>query len=185
MKVFFIKFGGIKMNSFILLIPFIIIRFFLLAILNKNDIERAAYFSPMIGIEKFMYFIYQISNIGIFVYMILLKIKIEQSLLFYNGLIIYVCGIILLTIAIINFSNPSNKNLNINGLYSLSRNPMYVTYFIYFIGCVALTQSIMLLILVLTFQITSHWIILSEERWCIKKFGNAYLNYMKNVRRYI
>jgi protein-S-isoprenylcysteine O-methyltransferase Ste14 len=37
----------------------------------------------------------------------------------------------------------------------------------------------------LVFQISSHWIILSEERWCVKQFGDEYIDYMKRVRRYI
>lgn len=173
------------MNSFILLIPFIFIRFGILSILNKSSLKRAAYFSPMIGIEKIMYLIYQISNIGIFIYMFFYKIEIEHTLIFYIGVLIYLLGLILLALSIINFSNPTKDDLNISGLYSLSRNPMYISYFIFFIGCVIITKSIVLLALVLIFQITSHWIILSEERWCIKKFGSEYLNYMKRVRRYI
>jgi protein-S-isoprenylcysteine O-methyltransferase Ste14 len=37
----------------------------------------------------------------------------------------------------------------------------------------------------LVFQISAHWIILSEERWCVNKFGQEYINYMNKVRRYI
>lgn len=56
---------------------------------------------------------------------------------------------------------------------------------IYFIGCALLTQSLALYGVVLIFQISSHWIIISEERWCIEKFGKEYKQYMKEVRRYI
>ena len=38
--------------------------------------------------------------------------------------------------------------------------------------------------LVIMFQISAHWIILSEERWCLDRFGEAYEEYMKKVRRY-
>ena len=101
------------------------------------------------------------------------------------GLIIYGIGIILCTVSIINFAFPSEKGINLHGVYHFSRNPMYLAYFIYFIGCVLLTQSLVLLGFVLVFQITAHWIILSEERWCINKFGEEYIQYMKKVRRYI
>ncbi len=37
----------------------------------------------------------------------------------------------------------------------------------------------------IVFQISAYWIILSEERWCVKKFGEEYINYMNKVRRYI
>jgi len=44
-----------------------------------------------------------------------------------------------------------------------------------------LTQSLILCGIVLIFQSSSHWIILSEERWCIEIFGEAYKQYMKKV----
>lgn len=173
------------MSGFLLLIPFILIRFGLLSLLDKEAIKRAAYFPPLIGKEMLAYWLYQISNIAIFVYMFFIKVELEQSLRFYTSFIIYVFGVILLTLSVMNFANPSKNGININGLYRLSRNPMYVSYFIYFIGCVLLTQSLILFGFVLLFQMTAHWIILSEERWCVNTFGEEYLQYMKNVRRYI
>lgn len=175
----------IKMNGFLLLIPFLLIRFGLLSILNKGAIKRAAHFPSMSGNEILAYWIYQISNVAIFVYLCFLKVIIESSWQFYTGLIIYVFGLMLCAISIVNFSVPSNEGLNLNGLYQFSRNPMYLSYFIYFVGCALLTQSLLLYGFVLIFQITSHWIVLSEERWCIEKFGEAYKQYMKKVRRYI
>ena len=173
------------MNGFLLLVPFILIRFGLLSILSKEAIKRAAYFPPLIKSEKTAYWLYQISNIAIFLYMFFLKIKAEPSWVFIMGLIIYGIGIMLCIVSIINFALPSKNGINLNGIYHFSRNPMYLGYFIYFVGCVLLTQSMVLLGFVLVFQIMAHWIILSEERWCINKFGKEYIQYMKKVRRYI
>lgn len=72
-----------------------------------------------------------------------------------------------------------------NGLYRVSRNPMYISYFLYFLGCAILTNSWILLLFLIAFQTSSHWIILSEERWCIENFGDEYIKYMNKVRRYI
>lgn len=173
------------MNGFLLLIPFILIRFGFLSLLDKEAVRRAAHFAPMIGKEMLVYWMYQLFNIAILVYMCFVKFEIEQSFMFYGSLIIYLLGTILLTLSVMNFTKPSKDGINLNGLYNISRNPMYVSYFIYFIGCVMLTKSLILLLFVLLFQITAHWIILAEERWCVNKFGNEYLQYMKNVRRYL
>lgn len=62
---------------------------------------------------------------------------------------------------------------------------MYVAYFICFVGMALLTRSFPLLGLVLIFQISAHWIILAEERWCLEQFGAAYEQYRKRVRRYL
>ncbi|MFJ7728616.1 methyltransferase family protein [Neobacillus sp. NPDC097160] len=103
---------------------------------------------------------------------------------FYIGLIIFISGIVLYAVSIVNYANPKINGINVNGLYRISRNPMYIAYFIYFLGCVLLTQSWILLGLLIVFQISAHWIILSEERWCIKRFGEEYIKYMNRVRRY-
>jgi hypothetical protein len=54
------------MNSFITVIPLILIRFGLLSILDKEALKRAAFFAPLIGKEKVAYWVYQTSNILIF-----------------------------------------------------------------------------------------------------------------------
>ncbi|HKM01387.1 MAG: isoprenylcysteine carboxylmethyltransferase family protein [Tissierellia bacterium] len=169
------------MNGFILLIPLLLIRF---GLLNKEGLKRAAYFAPLIGREKAAYWFYQISNILIFVYLFFLKITTDPYW-FYAGLVTYGIGVLMCLVSVSNFSKPSENGINLNGLYRISRNPMYVSYFIYFLGCVLITQSLLLLAILVVFQISTHWIILSEERWCVNKFGEEYKNYMSKVRRYI
>ena len=172
------------MNAFLLVIPLILIRFVLLSILDKEALKRAAFFAPLIGKEKVAYWFYQISNVLIFIYLCFLKITTDSYWL-YAGLVIYGLGILLCIFSVSNFAKPAENGINLKGIYRVSRNPMYVAYFIYFLGCVLLTQSFILLAILLVFQISAHWIILSEERWCVKKFGEEYINYMNKVRRYI
>ena len=172
------------MNAFVTVIPLILIRFGLLSILDKEALKRAAFFAPLIGKEKAAHWFYQISNIMIFVYVCFLKITTD-SYWFYAGLVIYGLGVLLCLVSVSNFAKPSENGINLKGLYRVSRNPMYVAYFVYFLGCVLLTQSMIMLVILLVFQISTHWIILSEERWCVKKFGEEYINYMNKVRRYI
>lgn len=173
------------MNAILLLIPFFLIRFGIMSAADKGAIERAAHFAPLLGIERSAYYIYQISNTAIFIYLCFLTIHIDFSWQFWLGLVCYVTGLILCTVSVINFAKPSDTGINTSGIYSFSRNPMYLSYFVYFIGCALLTHSLILCGLVLVFQISAHWIILAEERWCREKFGGEYTDYMKKVRRYI
>ena len=172
------------MNAFLTVIPLLLIRYGLLSILNKEASKRAAFFPPMIGGEKIALWFYQISNILFVFYLFFIKIKTDAPL-FGVGLIIYDLGIILTIAAISNFAEPLQNGINVNGLYHISRNPIYIAYFVYFLGCVLLTHSLILLALLIVFQISAHWIILSEERWCIEEFGEEYINYMEKVRRYL
>lgn len=173
------------MSGFLLLIPLLIIRFGLLSYLNKDAVKRAAHFAPMLGNEVVAYWIYQISNAVIFIYVFFLRVKIDFTWLFFAGMVFYVLGLLLCVFSVIGFALPSSEGLNSEGIYQFSRNPMYVSYFIYFVGCAFLTQSIILGGIVFIFQISAHWIILSEERWCMERFGESYREYMKKVRRYI
>ncbi|WFR57223.1 methyltransferase [Anaerocolumna sp. AGMB13025] len=172
------------MNAFLTVIPLILIRFVLLGLLNKEALKRAAHFAPMYGKEKAALWIYEISNILILVYPCFLKIKTDSYWL-YLGLAIYGLGVLLCLVSVLNFAEPGENGINQKGLYQISRNPMYVAYFVYFLGCCLLTRSLLLLSIVIVFQISAHWIILSEERWCAGEFGQEYINYRKKVRRYI
>lgn len=167
------------------LLPFFLVRFGLLSLLNKKAVGRAAHFAPLQGKETAAYWIYQISNTAILIVICFIKIKTTPAWLFFAGLSVYSAGLAMLTVSIVNFAFPSENGINQKGIYRLSRNPMYVAYFLFFMGCAGLAQSPLLFTLVLIFQISAHWIILAEERWCSQKFGQAYLQYMKSVRRYL
>ena len=67
----------------ILFIPFLLIRFPLLSHFGKNALSRAAYFAPMEGNEKIAYVVYQISNLGLFLFSCFIGIKFDFSALFY------------------------------------------------------------------------------------------------------
>jgi protein-S-isoprenylcysteine O-methyltransferase Ste14 len=172
------------MNAGFLLIPIILIRFGLLGLLNREALGRAAHFAPLVGKEKAAYWIYQITELAVFVYLFFLKVTADTGR-FWAGLGVYAAGTVLYALSVIGYARPQANGLNTGGLYRLSRNPMYVAYFIYFLGCVLMTRSVILLAILLVFQISAHFIIVSEERWCIAKFGEEYRAYMGRVRRYI
>ena len=175
----------IIINGLLLMLPFLLIRFGLLSALNKAAVKRAALFSPMYGNEMIAYWIYQTSNIAIFVYLCFLKVTIDTSWLFYTGAGIYLTGVLRCAVSIKDIAMPANKEMNDNGIYRFSRNPMYVAYFLIFTGTALLTKSWILFGIVVIFQISAHWVIIAEERWCMEQFGEAYRQYMKKVRRYI
>lgn len=172
------------MNGFILVLPIFFIRYGILSILSIEATKRAAFFAPTEGNEKMAYWIYQVTTLCLLIILIFAKLKLNSKLNF-MGLGAYCTGMILYIVSIINFAKPNQSGLNVNGLYRISRNPMYVAFFLYFLGCSMLTRSWLLLFILIIFQISVHYLILSEERWCVKEFGEEYKNYMAKVRRYI
>ena len=169
----------------LLLIPLLLIRFGLLGLLNREALVRAAHFPPMQGGERAAYWVYQLSNAGIFLALFFLRLRTAPAPLFWTGIAVYTAGAVLLAASAAGFAFPSEGGVNRRGIYRLSRNPMYIAYFLLFLGCAFLTQSLLLLGLVLIFQAAAHWIILAEERWCAGQFGEAYHRYCREVRRYL
>lgn len=152
------------MNGFVLLLPLLLIRYGLLFALNKSALERAAFFPPRVGFERTAYWVYQLATVLIFIALCFLHVQTD-SLWFPLGTVVYIAGLLVFAWATVNFAHPSSQGINRKGLYRVSRNPMYIGYFISFLGCALLTRSLPLFLLVLVFQVSAHWIILSEERW--------------------
>lgn len=166
----------------LLLIPFFILRFGLMARLDKSALARAAAFAPVKGAEVIAYWVYQISNATIII--ALFFMSFTSGLLLIAGALLYLLGCVLLAASVAAFCAPGEDGISRGRVYRYSRNPMYAAYFLIFMGCAAMTASPLLLALVLCFQISAHWIIKAEERWCIQQFGKSYITYMEEVRRY-
>ena len=174
---------GATMNAAFLLLPFLLIRFLLLGLCNRQALASAAFFAPLAGAEKAAYWVYQLATLLLFVGPFFLTVQTGGGW-FVPGLAVLGVGAALCAAAVVDFAKPTENGFHQNGLYRFSRNPMYVGYFFYFLGCVLLTRSPLLLAALVAFQVAAHWIILSEERWCAAQFGQQYAAYKAQVRRY-
>lgn len=174
------------MNAFILMLPFFFVRLIVLPVRNRAASSRAAESAPLYtGGEKFAGNIYQLTSVAIFIYPVLMRVEFDFSWQLWLGAVLYVLGIVLLTASVIAFANPDGQGMVAGGIYRFSRNPMYISYFLTFLGITALAKSPMLLSLTLVNQLSVHWVILAEERMCVDEFGEDYKQYMQRVRRYI
>lgn len=174
----------ILMNGIIIVVPILLIRFLLLSLLNKEAVRRAAFYPPVQGIEKMAYWINIITTFLLIIVPFFLQINLHGPMGIF-GLCFLIPALILYSISIIQFARPDDTGFNKSGFYNISRNPMYVAFFLYFLGSSMLTRSWLLLIILLIFQISVHFMIISEERWCKEKFGEPFNEYMKKVRRYL
>ena len=76
-------------------------------------------------------------------------------------------------------------SLKTSGIYKISRNPMYVAFYLSFFGAIFYTLNLIVMIFTLISILIYHKIILSEERYLEQQFGEIYLQYKKRVRRYL
>lgn len=172
------------MNAIILIIPLIIIRYGLPKILSDSANERTGFFPPPTGIEKLMLNVYKIATISLLATLFFFKINLEDNVN-YLGLVIYLAGMLFYILSVVDFARANEENVIKNGVYKFSRNPMYVAFFLYFLGINLMINSWLYLILLVVFQVAVHFLILGEERWCKQEYGQEYGNYMQEVRRYL
>lgn len=70
-----------------LLLPFFLLRFGLLARLDRSALRRAAQFAPMYGRERVAYWVYQLSTGAVILYPLFLSIRTRPLWRFVPGLL--------------------------------------------------------------------------------------------------
>jgi len=118
------------------------------------------------------------------VYGVFLPLKLWTAW-FYVGLLIYVLGMILLIMATLNFgTTPLDKPVT-RGAYRISRHPLSFGGFLTFIGMGIACISWIYLLFAVVFIILMNSLVISEERWCLEKYGDAYREYMNRTPKWI
>jgi len=73
-----------------------------------------------------------------------------------------------------------------DGAFRFSRNPMYLSATLLYLGIALSVNSLWMLLLILPLTVVIQWgIIEREEKYLEQKFGKAYLRYKAQVRRWI
>lgn len=78
------------------------------------------------------------------------------------------------------------ENLNVTGIYSIVRNPLYIGNFFMFSGLVAVFSNIYAVLVFVVFLILQYYfVILTEENFLKETYGKDYETYCGRVRRII
>lgn len=110
------------------------------------------------------------------------------------GYILLVIGFVILFIAVrqLNKINTTvhpdgvTNAIVSHGIFKYSRNPIYVSFTLFYLGVVLLLSAIAgLVLLVPLLIITQKGIIEREEKYLLNKFGEEYAHYKSTVRRWI
>ncbi|MFC1860406.1 methyltransferase family protein [Chloroflexota bacterium] len=92
---------------------------------------------------------------------------------------------IALTIVLANWATTPHNAPITKGLYRYSRNPMYVTTFVFLLGLGIITASWILLLLFIVFVVGCVIYAGVEEQSCLDKYGDSYHEYMNRTPRWI
>lgn len=110
------------------------------------------------------------------------------------GLLILFCGLLIrqLTIGLVNINRAGKDKqvhadiLHTDGLFSHSRNPLYLGNVLEILGLAILSNSLIFLVIMFPFFVFIYQsIIIAEEDFLYKKFGQEYLEYKKRVPRWL
>jgi protein-S-isoprenylcysteine O-methyltransferase Ste14 len=180
-------FQNLKMgiwNGWLFMVVFLI-QMLAIALINKSVWER----SQIPLKEKQNKFEQKVSIIGnvvwflALVYSVFLPFKLD-TIWFYSGAFVFFIGLILLTVATINFLITPLDKLITKGAYNLSRHPMYLASSFICIGTGIATMSFPFILLCLIMTICFYHEALIEERYCHNRYKNDYKVYVNNTPRW-
>ena len=121
------------------------------------------------------------------------KIDLLHSLDFWICVALLGIGVMLFTLAITRLGTFSlrvglaqeNTSLRTTGIYHFSRNPMLLGLYLMAVGSAIYVQCPINWILVIIALTVHHKIILAEEVFLQSRFGEQWIRYRNNVRRYL
>lgn len=166
----------------------------IIAYVFNNTDSLQDYIRKVLTLINFLVFFIVLVNLFPYVYQYLIPVKwLEISILKYIGFILVHLALLWIVIAQVQMGNSwrvgidfsTKTELKTKGLFSVSRNPVFLGMLITLVGIfLILPNAISLLVLV-----ASIWIfqiqIRIEEEYLSKKHGNTYIVYCKKVRRWI
>ncbi len=101
------------------------------------------------------------------------------------GILFYIFGMALFIASLKVIIETPRDELFQAGPYRFTRNPVYVSATVIFLGISIATANGILIVYLAVATILQHLMILAEERICGEKYGLNYERYMKNVPRYL
>jgi protein-S-isoprenylcysteine O-methyltransferase Ste14 len=101
-------------------------------------------------------------------------------------------GLVFIVLSLINLGSStslglpvSDTTLKTDGLYRISRNPMYVGFDLLTLSSILYLGNIFVAGAGLYSIVIYHLIIIGEEKFLIGRFSSSYANYKNKVRRYL
>jgi len=121
------------------------------------------------------------------------KLFIDILWLKYVGILFCYIGLIIFLAALISFGKSwrigiDEKNSNeliTTGMFKYSRNPIFLFMDLYFMGIMLIYPNIVFIVFTFFVIIGIHLQIVREEKFLLNKFGEEYIKYKKQTRRYI
>ena len=175
---------ALLMFSIIMGLSPLVIRSFLGSTKSQESSKRHSAKPKLSEREKKLDHLSTITLLALIGYSVFLPLELGTGW-FYAGLFVYVMSIIFGFIAMINFAQAPLDKPATKGVYSISRNPMYFSMFLIFIGISLACASWPFLLLTMIWIFLADRGVVAEERLCLETYGDSYREYMNRTPRWI
>jgi Putative protein-S-isoprenylcysteine methyltransferase len=159
----------------------LIIRMFFTGKKKPMDSNEQSLFNKR---EKKLNNIFIVALFTSIIYTIFLPLELGTAW-FYTGLFIFLLGMIFNIMAEINFKTTPVDQPVTKGVYRISRNPQLFGAFLAFIGIGLACASWLFILLTMIMIIPYDILVVSEERWCLEKYGKTYEKYLNRTPKWI
>jgi len=170
-------------NAWILVIPILILSFSDMRVTAARESGEAGDFELTKKERRIINAVFLPMVIS-FVYAVFLPLQLDTTWL-YSGLVVYLFGIFLTIVAILNFATSSKDKVITKGLYRFTRNPTYVGMILMQIGLGVACFSWLYLLLTVALIILFNANLSAEERYCLHRYGDEYQKYFNSTPRWI
>jgi protein-S-isoprenylcysteine O-methyltransferase Ste14 len=109
------------------------------------------------------------------------------------GAVVIFVSILIFSLALISFKSSWRVGIDTSapgglittGIFSMSRNPIFLSMDLYFLGTFLIYSNVFFLLCFFCIALGFHFQIRQEEVFLIERYGNSYRGYMTQVGRYI
>ena len=174
-------------NVWLLMLYFPLHPFIMIAtdkLVGVGDINKKMTEAPFTGIEKKMFNSMVILMFLACIYSIFLPLKLATPW-FYIGLPVYIVGLLMFMVAIVNIATTPHGQPFTKGAYRYSRPPMTFWGNVMHLGVSVASASWVFLLFSVVVAVLFHYLVVAEERGCLEYYGDNYREYMNRTPRWI
>jgi len=170
-------------NAWIFVIPMLIISFSDMRVTAARESGQPGDFKLTRKEKRIINAVF-LPMIVSFIYAVFLPLRFGTAWL-YSGLVVYLFGVALSIGAVLNFATSPKDKVITKGLYSISRNPVYIGLILMQVGLGIICSSWVYLLLTLVLLILLNENLSAEERYCLYRYGDSYRQYKNKTPRWI
>jgi protein-S-isoprenylcysteine O-methyltransferase Ste14 len=128
-----------------------------------------------------------------FLPLVMVKLIIKNQIIQFAGAVVIFVGLLVFCLALVSFSSSwrvgidtvSSGDLITTGVFSVTRNPIFLAMDLYFLGTFLIYSNLFFLMCFVCSALGFQFQIRQEETFLIARYGANYRKYMALVNRYI